>query len=242
MRAPADSHAQLAHFRRLLTVGHVPITEVEGEAAAPRELADLSTMADDDDDTPARGANGTTLGAPAFRGTLREVSLELAEAHLNLEVRLSRLEDLASDMIGDPWAGPAWQAMLARVVELVSLNEAVERVCADARDWRVAAMLAEDAPLADYTRGALAWADGVVRAFDDLAAGLLSSRPDFEQVRRRLEDAQGFHLEDLVAAIRADAHALGIDASSPEGRHLEELLWASSWLETTLTARLNTAA
>src|SRR6185503_12861491 len=114
----------------------------------------------------------TAMGAAAYRDELRDATDELAEAQMNLAVRLQRLEDVLGEMTSDPWVGPVAQAMLARVIELVYLSDAIEKVCRDAFDCRVASMMQDDAPLAEYVRGALAWAEGVVRAFDDLCEGL----------------------------------------------------------------------
>ena len=210
--APAFGH----HYLRLLTIGSIPISDL-----------------DFDEDQ-----GKTTTALDAHRPAVGEATDELAEQQLNLALRLQRLEDVLGELASDPWAGPGAQAMHARVLELVHVSTAIENVCRDARDWRIAAMLQDDAPLAEYVRGVLAWADGVVRAFDVLAAELAAFAPGWARARERIDDACDFHLGGLVDTIRRDACAIGIDPVSPQGRRLEELFWASSWLETTLTARL----
>ncbi len=216
------------------------VRQIEGRderaaGAAPLRGPDLDALTWDD-------AEDRTMMSEEPAGEDRaEAGDEIAEAQLNLAMRLARLIDVLERLHGEAWAGAAVHTLLTRAREVESVSTAVLAVCTGARDWRVGILLDADAPLAEYLRGVVAWCEGIVRALDVLAKELEAGRPDFRAARRRIDDAASFHLVHLVDAIRLDARTVFLRPTSVAHRQLEELFWAASWLETTLTARVHAA-
>jgi hypothetical protein len=168
---------------------------------------------------------------------------EIADARLHLDSELDRLDRTLDALISHSFAdGPA-QWMRVRLYEVSVLRDAIGRIHGDAADPRVALLVSADSPLADYLRGILAWSLSVVRAFDDLAAGLPARRADWQLVHRRLLEGSEFHLQHLVRPIRQEIVARASEGAQAAfhqtTEHLEELFWGAALLQLTLASRFS---
>lgn len=135
---------------------------------------------------------------------------ELCEDQLTLSMNLACLEQAVEGTPRLPATRSALSALQARLVDLGVLRDALAAVQLRTADPRVHRLFLPDAPLADYLRGLYAWAHAVVRALDQLAAGVRAAKPDWAMLRWRLEEAKNFHFDELHEPIRADLAALAV--------------------------------
>jgi hypothetical protein len=169
----------------------------------------------------------------------QELLDELCEDQLTLSMNLACLERAAQNRPRDPSTRAALQSLDARIVELGNVRDAlaVLQLCTISKSVQRAFL--PNAPLADYVRGAYAWMHAVLRALDQLVAGLCTMQPDWASYRWRVEEAKNFHFDELEEAIEedlvqllsesGDEEAVGqlaaaFEAALAEARILEERL------------------
>src|SRR5688572_5578837 len=170
--------------------------------------------------TPARGPNEShvRLRPAPLVGNIefldaQDLLDELCEDQLNLSMGLACLERAIEDAPRDHSARAALRSLDARLQDLIALRDALAEVHLLTIDPRLQRLFVPEAPLSDYLRGIYAWTHAVVRALDQLAAGLRKLQPDWATLRWRLEEAKNFHFDDLEESIRGDITALAIVAS-----------------------------
>jgi hypothetical protein len=128
----------------------------------------------------------------------------LGEDALTLSVNMETLHH-ALDQVGyDRSAQAAAATVRARLDEMEDLEDAFLDVLSVCSSPLAAPLLANDAPLADYLRGVIAWWKGILQAFEQLASELRSLSADWATLRRRLDDASTFLLPELVDDARED--------------------------------------
>ena len=181
----------------------------------------------------------------------QELLDELCEEHLTLCMNLACLERATLDRARDGAAGvgqqrPVSSAMALlddRVRDLGAVRDALAVLQQVTVSRSVHRALLPDAPLADYLRGIYAWMFAVVRALDQLVAGLRATRPDWASYRWRIEEAKNFHFDELEGGILEDLASLFTEAGDERSvmqltAAFGELLERARGLEVRLDARL----
>jgi hypothetical protein len=205
-------------------------------------------------DAPRRAQHDSHIRlrvAPVSPGTLsghvelleaQDLLDELCEDQLTLSMNLACLERATNDRPRDPASIAALLALEARVTELGLVRDAlaVLQLATIARSVHPAFL--PDAPLAEYLRGVYAWMHAVLRALDQLVAGIVAMRPDWATYRWRIEEANNFHFHELERAILGDLLVLfeqsGDEPSVAQlADAFEALLAEAHALETGLDAR-----
>jgi hypothetical protein len=137
----------------------------------------------------------------------------LGEDALTLSVNMETLHHALDHVAYDRSAQAAARTMRARLREMEDLENAFLEVLMVCSSPLAAPLLANDAPLADYLRGVIAWWKGTLQAFEQVASELRRLTVDWATLRRRIEDASTFLLPELVDDARED---LILASSSPE--------------------------
>lgn len=133
---------------------------------------------------------------------------ELCEDQLTLSMNLACLERATHDHPRDPSSLAALASLDARVKDLGNVRDALAVLQLATVSRGVQRAFLPDAPLADYLRGVYAWMHSVLRALDQLVAGIVAMHPDWAMYRWRIEEANNFHFDELEGAIRGNLLAL----------------------------------
>jgi hypothetical protein len=128
----------------------------------------------------------------------------LGEDALTLSVNMETLHHALDQVAYDRSAQAAARVMRTRLDEMEDLENAFLDVLTACSSPLAAPLLANDAPLADYLRGVVAWWKGILQAFDQLSRELGSLSANWATLRRRIEDAGSFLLPELVDDARED--------------------------------------
>lgn len=141
---------------------------------------------------------------------------ELGEDHLTLSVKLACLERATGDRPRDPATMAALDTLDARLGDLARVRDVLGLLQLAAGPRGVHRAFLPDAPLAEYLRGVYAWMFAVVRALEQLVAGLRVMQPDWATYRWRIEEAKNFHFDELEDAILDELATLVAESGDPD--------------------------
>jgi hypothetical protein len=162
----------------------------------------------------------------------------LGDDALTLSVNMETVRHALDRVPYDRSTRAAAQTVQRRIEEMDDVASAFFEVLTVCSSPAAAALLANDAPLADYLRGVVAWWRGVLQAFEQLTHELQTLSADWGLLRRRIEGAGAFLLPELVDDARADLIPRGLGGGSTAVLDaLDVLLASADWLARGLRER-----
>jgi hypothetical protein len=150
---------------------------------------------------------------------------------LTLSVNMETVRHALDSVPYDRSTRAAAQTVRRRLAEMDDVANALFEVLTVCSSPAAAPLLANDAPLADYLRGVVAWWRGILQAFEQVTPALQTLSADWGLLRRRIEDAGAFLLPELVDDARADLIPRGFGGGSTALLDaLDVLLASADWL------------
>jgi len=185
------------------------------------------------------GASLRVVAAPA-EGP-RALIDALADEALTLSMNMEALEGALRGAVRDRALRAAVRTMRARLHEMHDVAGAFADLLTVLSGPEGAALVGDDAPLAEYLRGVVAWWAGTLRALERLREELESLSADWVALRRRFDDASAFLLPELLEAARGDISAslrAGHDPALEEiAEYVDVLATTTEWLSAGLQER-----
>lgn len=219
-------HPSKHSFRPLLLAADPAIAAVGAEGKSVRRAADPGRNVTPDASAPRQDGRTSPhpeshvrLADPRRPGLGRVEWLEaqdlldeLGDEQLTLSLNLECLERARHARPTDPCAIAALPSIAQRIEDLGRVRDALARLQLATVAKSVHRALLPDQPLAEYLRGVYAWTLAIVRALDQLVAGLVQARPDWSLYRSRVEEATCFHFPELEDAIEEDLASLYLES------------------------------
>jgi len=157
----------------------------------------------------------------------------LGDDALTLTLNMETLQHTLAQVAYDRSARAAARTVRTRIREMEDVANAFLEVLKVCSTPAAASLLANDAPLADYLRGVVAWWKGTLQAFERLAGELCTASADWGAFRQRLDTASTFLLPELVDDERADLITEGTESTTESTvllDALDVLLASADWL------------
>lgn len=157
---------------------------------------------------------------------------------LDLTVRVEWLEQALDAVPKEDASAEALVRLHAYAKALRELHDAIEHVQGHRADPALKPLFVLDGPLAGYLSRLYGWCDEIGEDFERMAVALRRRQPTKIVFSHQKVNASYAHFDGLFAAMRT-ANDAARDGDASESRRafdqrLEELIWATEWVHTTL--------